>query len=133
MTYFDYYSNISHFSDNFTPFRSLHTNEADGIRCLTEGGGDVVFIDQNYIPKYLGESDVQKLRKGFILTTVIFSVFLEENKNANWSNLDVNDFRSVCPPESAVDSDCYLSRAAFGMVRFIKSAITIKVLLFFFV
>lgn len=32
---------------------TVELNEAQGLRCITEGGGDVTFIDFNLIDKYL--------------------------------------------------------------------------------
>lgn len=81
-------------SDLSEPHNSLDAIEAQGLRCIVEGGGDVTFIDHNYIGQYL-----------------------TEYKNEDWArDLTRENFSSVCPYENVTSYDCYLSRATFGEV-----------------
>lgn len=43
------------FTDEVKPSGGSEVYEALGLRCITEGGGDVTFIDYNALGKYLRE------------------------------------------------------------------------------
>lgn len=46
--------------------------EAQTLRCIIEGGGDVAFINTLHINQYLGKSEIISLKKKNIHLTVVF-------------------------------------------------------------